>query len=82
MAPRQGVVQPHGCRTVDEILIYFGQRKAYTQEKYSDFVQARIGDPSIRDDLQTQSLLGVEGLRTGSGHPVTEKTTDSRDTQG
>ena len=42
-----GLVQPHGCLTVDEILVHFGQRKVNAQEKYSEFVQAEIGNLSI-----------------------------------
>ena len=37
------------------------------QEKYSEFVQAGIGNSSIWDDLQAQSLLGVGGLRRDFG---------------
>jgi putative transposase len=68
-----GIVQPHGCLTVDEILSHFGQRKAYAQEKYSEFIQAGIGTPSIWENLQAQSLLGVEGFAEGLRHLVTEK---------
>jgi putative transposase len=53
------------CLTVDEILGHLGQRKANAQENYSEFVQAGIGNPSIWDDLQAQSLLGVEGFADG-----------------
>jgi hypothetical protein len=59
--------------TVDEILGHFGQRKANAQENYSEFVQAGIGNPSIWDDLQAQSLLEVEGFAEGLRHLVTEK---------
>jgi putative transposase len=68
-----GIVQPHRCLTVDEILSHFGQRKAYAQEKYSEFVQAGIGTPSIWDDLQAQSLLGDYEFAEGLRHLVTEK---------
>ena len=68
-----GIVQPHGCLTVDEILSHFGQRKPNAQEKYSEFVQAGIGNPSIWDDLEAQSLLGVEEFAEGLRHLVTEK---------
>ena len=68
-----GIVQPHGCLTVDEILSHFGQRKAIAHEKYRGFVQDGIGSPSIWDHLKAQSLLGVEGFAEGLRHLVTEK---------
>ena len=42
-------------------------------KKYSQFVQAGTGNTSIWDDLQAQSLLGVEGFAEGLRHLVTEK---------
>ena len=36
-------------------------------------VHAGIGNPSIWDDLEAQSLLGVEGFAEGLRHLVTEK---------
>jgi hypothetical protein len=42
------------------------------QEKYSEFVQAGIGNPLIWDDLDGRSLLGVEGFADGLRHLVTE----------
>jgi putative transposase len=68
-----GSSQPHACLTVDEILSHFGQRKAAAQQKYGEFVQAGIGSPSIWDDLEAQSLLGVEGFAEGLRHHVTGK---------
>jgi putative transposase len=68
-----GIAQPYVCLTVDEIPSQFGQRKANAQEKYSEFVQAGIGYPSIWEDLQAQSLLGVEGFADGLRHLLTEK---------
>jgi hypothetical protein len=53
-----------------------------TQEKYSEFVQARIGNPSNWDDLESQSLLGIEGFAGGTPAPSDRKATDSRDTEG
>jgi hypothetical protein len=38
--------------------------------------------PSIWDHLKAQSLLGVEGFAEGLRHLVTEKQTESRDTEG
>jgi putative transposase len=68
-----GMVQAHGCLTVDEILSHFGQRKPIVHEKYSAFVQAGIDSPSIWDNLEAQSLLGVEGFADGLRHLVTDK---------
>jgi putative transposase len=68
-----GMVQAHGCLTVDEILSHFGKRKVIAHEKYCQFVQAGIDSPSIWADLEAQSLLGVEGFAEGLRHLVTEK---------
>ena len=68
-----GMASAHDCLTVEEILSHFGLRKAIAQEKYCEFVQAGIGSPSIWDDLEAQSLLGVEGFAEGLRHLVTEK---------
>jgi putative transposase len=68
-----GMVQAHGCLTVDEILSHFGQRTRIAHEKYCEFVQAGIGSSSIWDNLEAQSLLGVEGFADGLRHLVTEK---------
>ena len=50
----------------------FSQR-ANPQEKYSEFVQAGIGNPSIWDNLKAPSLLGVEEFAEGLRNLVTEK---------
>ena len=68
-----GIAGVSGCLTIDEILSHFGQRRAVAQEKYCEFVQAAIGSPSIWEDLEAQSLLGVEGFAVGLRHLVTEK---------
>lgn len=68
-----GMAPAHGCLTVGEILSHFAQRKAIAHEKYRDFVQAGIDSPSIWDDLEAQSLLGVEGFAEGLRHLVTKK---------
>jgi REP element-mobilizing transposase RayT len=68
-----GMVEAHGCLTVDEILSHFGRRKAVAQEKYCEFVQDGIDAPSIWNDLEGQSLLGVEGFADGLRHLVTAK---------
>ena len=68
-----GVAKVSGCIKVDEILSHFGQRRAVAQEKYCEFIQAGIGSPSIWQELEAQSLLGVEGFADGLRRLVTEK---------
>ena len=68
-----GTVLAHPCLTSDEILGHFAQRRAAAQEKYRDFVQDGIGNRSIWEALEAQSLLGVEGFAEGLRHLVTEK---------
>jgi putative transposase len=68
-----GTAQAHPCLTADKILSHFGQRKLVAQEKYRDFVKNGIESQSIWEELQAQSLLGVEGFAEGLRHLVTEK---------
>ena len=68
-----GVAKVSGCIKVDEILSHFGQRMAVAQDKYCEFIQAGIGSPSIWQELEAQSLLGVEGFADGLRRLVTEK---------
>ena len=68
-----GTAPIHPCLAVDEILSHFGQRQPIAREKYREFVQAGIGNPSIWDDLEAQSLLGVEGFAEGLRHLVSDK---------
>jgi putative transposase len=68
-----GTAQAHPCLTPDEILKHFGHRKPVTQQKYREFVQDGICSSSIWDELESQSLLGVEGFAEGLRHLVTEK---------
>ena len=60
-----GRAPAHPCLTSDEILNYFGQLKPVAQQKYREFVQDGIGSSSIWDELEAQSLLGVEGFAEG-----------------
>jgi hypothetical protein len=53
------------CVTVEEILSPFCQRKVSAQEKYCEFVQAAIRNPSIWD-LQAQSRVEVVCGRTAT----------------
>jgi len=68
-----GIAQCHPCLMPAEILSQFGNRKAVAQQKYREFVQDGIGGSSIWDELEAQSLLGVEGFAEGLRHLVTEK---------
>ncbi|HEX2227105.1 MAG TPA: addiction module toxin RelE, partial [Candidatus Binatia bacterium] len=68
-----GAAQAHPCLTPDEILGHFGQRRAAVQEKYRDFVQDAIGSRSIWEELEAQTLLGVEGFAEGLRHLLNEK---------
>ena len=67
------IVQAHDCLVLEEILSQFAERKTVAQQKYRDFVEDGIGSSSIWDELEAQSLLGVEGFATGLRHLVTEK---------
>jgi REP element-mobilizing transposase RayT len=70
-----GMVPAHGSLTITEILSHFGQRKAVAQQRYCEFVQAGIDGPSIWDDLEAQSLLGVDGFAEALRHLATKKQT-------
>ena len=61
------------CLTCDEILNQFGHRKTVAQQKDREFVQDGIGSSSIWNELEAQSLLGVEGFAEGLRHLITEK---------
>ncbi len=47
---------------VDWLLSHFGKQRKKAREKYTDFVRAGIGLPSIWDNLQNQIYLGTEGF--------------------
>lgn len=56
------------CLTVDELLSHFGQRRGPAQEKYREYVGEGIGR-TLWENLEAQSLLGVEGFAAASrGH--------------
>lgn len=61
-----GMVEPHRCLRVEDVLSQLGTRKAQAQERYREFVYDGIEKPSIWGELKGQSLLGeerfVEGL--------------------
>lgn len=50
------------CVTAEELLSHFGQRRIGAQEKYREYVSEGIGRATIWEDLEAQSLLGLEGF--------------------
>jgi REP-associated tyrosine transposase len=50
------------CLTVEEVLSHFGPRRGAAQEKYREYVSEGIGRATIWEDLEAQSLLGLEGF--------------------
>ena len=68
-----GIAYAHPSLTADEILGHFGQRRAAAPEKYREFIQDGIDSRSIWEELEAQSLLGVEGFAEGLRHLVAEK---------
>ncbi len=48
--------------TDSEILSHFGQRRRLAQEKYRSYVADGIGSASLWEQLEAQSLLGLEGF--------------------
>jgi hypothetical protein len=50
------------CLTLDEVLSHFGQRRSAAQEKYREYVSDGIGLPTIWENLEAHSLLGLEGF--------------------
>ena len=63
------------CLIADEILGQFGQRRAYCQEKYREYVREGITGATIWDRLEAQSLLGLEGFADALHGHVTGKET-------
>ncbi len=47
---------------VDWLLSHFGKQRKKAREKYTDFIRAGIGLPSIWENLQNQIYLGTEGF--------------------
>ena len=68
-----GIAYAHPSLTADEILGHFGQRRAAAREEYREFIQDGIDSRSIWEELEAQSLLGVEGFAEGLRHLVAEK---------
>jgi REP element-mobilizing transposase RayT len=70
-----GLTAAAKCLTVDEIWSHFGQRRGMVQEKYRQYVKDGIGGATIWEDLQAQSLLGLEGFAEALKDHVTGKRT-------
>ena len=63
------------CLTFEEILSHFGQRQGPAQRKYREYVSEGIGGATIWENLEAQSLLGVEGFADALREHVTGKRT-------
>ena len=50
------------CLTVDELLNHFAQRRSLAQQKYRHYVAQGISGATIWENLEAQSLLGLEGF--------------------
>jgi REP-associated tyrosine transposase len=61
------------CLTVDEILAYFGQRRGPAQQKYRSYVTEGVNGTTIWENLEAQSLLGLEGFADALRGHVTSK---------
>ena len=63
------------CLTVEEILSHFGQRRGPAQAKYREYVREGLGNATIWENLEAQSLLGLEGFADALRGHVTGKET-------
>ena len=61
------------CLTVNEILSHFGQRRGPAQQKYRSYVAEGISGATIWENLEAQSLLGLEGFAEALRGHVTDK---------
>jgi len=60
---------------VEETLSHLGQRRGPVQEKYREYVREGIGSATIWENLEAQSLLGLEGFADALRGHVTGKET-------
>lgn len=65
---------PH-CLTVDELLSQFAQKRGLAQEMYRQYVGEGVAGTTIWENLEAQSLLGVEGFADALRGHVTGKET-------
>lgn len=68
-----GLAPAPRCLTVEEVLGHFGQRRRPAQEKYREYVREGIGNATIWENLEAQSLLGLEGFADALRGHVTGK---------
>ena len=61
------------CLKVNEILSHFGQRRSSAQQKYRSYVAEGISGATIWENLEAQSLLGLEGFAEALRGHVTDK---------
>ena len=67
-----GLTAAPQCLTVEEIFSHFGQRRGLAQEKYRSYVTERVNG-TIWENLEAQSLLGLEGFADAPRGHVTSK---------
>jgi REP element-mobilizing transposase RayT len=70
-----GVASAPRCLTVDELLSHFGQKRGPAQEKYRQYVREGVAGTTIWENLEAQSLLGLEGFADALRGHVTGKET-------
>lgn len=70
-----GVASAPLCLTVDELLSHFGQKRGPAQEKYRQYVGDGVAVTTIWENLEAQSLLGLEGFADALRGHVTGKET-------
>ena len=68
-----GLTASPWCLTVEEILSHFGQRRGLAQEKYRSYVTEGVNGATIWENLEAQSLLGLEGFADALRGHVTSK---------
>jgi len=68
-----GLTASPRCLTVEEILSHFGQRRGLAQEKYRSYVTEGVNGATIWENLEAQSLLGLEGFADALRGHVTSK---------
>jgi|SRR5687768_9225932 len=70
-----GAGQVARCLTVDELLSHFGRRRGPAQKRYREYVGEGIAGTTIWDNLEAQSLLGLEGFADAlRGHATGKET--------
>ncbi|MEZ0174379.1 MAG: transposase [Candidatus Reddybacter sp.] len=68
-----GDSQLYSWLETDWLLSQFGKQRKRAREKYTDFVRAGIGLPSIWDDLQKQVFLGSDAFIQRHLNAIEEK---------